>query len=328
MRLKTGMTILLLAASFTGLASSTARAATPSYNTSDTALVKELPGFENHFATVNGVRIHYVAGGKGSPLVLLPGWPETWWAYHKVMPALAEQHFVIVVDLRGMGSSGKPESGYDKKTMAEDISELVKHLGYQKVDIVGHDIGAMVAFSFAENHPDQTNALMMLDVAHPSAGYMSIPMLPQKGTFGDKIDPDHPYLWWFAFNQVPGLPEQLLAGREYLIQDWFYHYMSINDNAIDAKDRAVYAAAYASSDAIRASDGWYQAFPQDVIDDGTYGKLSMPVIGLGGPGYKRLKASLDAAAPGSQTIQIPDCGHFIAEEKPAVLISYVDKMPN
>jgi pimeloyl-ACP methyl ester carboxylesterase len=243
------------------------------------------------------------------------------------MPALAQHHRVVVVDLRGMGTSSKPVSGYDKKTMANDISQLVIKLGYQKVGIVGHDIGSMVAFSFAENHPDQTKWLVMLDVAHPSAGYLSIPMLPQNGTFGDKIDPDHPYLWWFAFNQVKGLPEQLLAGREYLLQDWFFNYMATNDDAITPQDRAVYRAAYASSDAIRASDGWYQAFPQDVIDNKNYGTLAMPVLGLAGPGYKRLKAALDEYAPGSRTIQIPGSGHFIAEEKPQVLAAYLNQMP-
>lgn len=93
---------------------------------SDAALVRSLPGFENGQAEVNGTRIHYVTGGKGTPLFLLPGWPETWWEYHQIMPALAKEFRVIVVDIRGMGSSAKPASGYDKKMMARDVYELAK----------------------------------------------------------------------------------------------------------------------------------------------------------------------------------------------------------
>jgi pimeloyl-ACP methyl ester carboxylesterase len=96
-----------------------------------------------------------------------------------------------------------------------------------------------------------------------------------------------------------------------------------DEGAIDARDRAVYAAAYSSRDAIRAGDAWYQAFPQDIVDDGTYAKLTMPVLGLGGPGYPRLKSALDAKAPGSRTFRIEGSGHFIAEEKPAALLAYL-----
>lgn len=303
-----------------------ANAQTPSnqhQDISDAALVKALPGFTDNFATVNGIRIHYVAGGEGSPLILLPGWPETWWSYHKIMPELAKHYRVISVDMRGMGASGKPADGYDKKTMASDISALVTQLGYKSVDIVGHDIGAMVAFSFAANYPGQTNKLVLLDVGHPSEGYMKLSLLPQPGSFNDQADEDNVYLWWFAFHQVKRLPEKLMEGRHYLEQEWFFHYMSKNESAIDATDRAVYAAAYGSSEAIRTSNAWYQTFLQDIADDNTYGKLTMPVLGLGGPGFKRLKASLDERAPGSKTIRVDGSGHFIAEEKPEAVIKYL-----
>jgi len=310
-------------ASTAAASAQTQAAATGTYDVSDVALVKSLPGFTSSFATVNDIRLHYVAGGEGSPVLLLPGWPETWWAYHKVMPELAKTHRVIAVDLRGMGSSDKPAGGYEKKRMAIDLSALVDQLGYEKVDVVGHDIGAMVAFSMAANHAGQVRKLVMLDVAHPSAGYLKLPLLPGIGTFRDKMDEDHPYLWWFAFHQVRGLPEQLLEGRAGLEQEWFFRYMLKDEGAIDARDRAVYAAAYSSRDAIRAGNGWYQAFPQDIVDDGIYQTLTMPVLGLGGPGYSRLKANLETKAPGSRTFRIQGSGHFIAEEKPAVLLSYL-----
>jgi pimeloyl-ACP methyl ester carboxylesterase len=290
---------------------------------SNAELVRTLPGFKEGYATVNGVRLHYVAGGEGSPVVLLPGWPQTWWAFHKIMPALARDHRVIAVDLRGMGASDKPADGYDKKTMAKDIAELVRVLGYDKVEVVGHDIGAQVAFSFAANHPEATRKLVLLDVPHPDANLAKWPLLPTVGTFGDRIFDGQAYAWWFAFHQVKGLPEELLEGRHHIEQAWFFRYLLKDESAIDVRDRAVYAAAYASRDAIRAGNAWYQAFPQDIVDDGTYGKLTMPVLGLGGPGYEWLKATLEAKATDLRVIKMEDSGHFIAEEKPEDTLAYL-----
>tara|TARA_R110002033_G_scaffold142072_1_gene180512 strand:- start:1540 stop:1911 length:372 start_codon:yes stop_codon:yes gene_type:complete len=119
----------------------------------DEELIKLVPNFVNNYVEVNGTKLHYVKGGQGEPLILIPGYPETWWAYHKVMPILAEKQCVVVVEMRGMGSSDKPAEGYTKKNMAKDIFELTKILGYEKVNIGGHDIGAHVAFSFATNFP-------------------------------------------------------------------------------------------------------------------------------------------------------------------------------
>ncbi|GHA95761.1 alpha/beta fold hydrolase [Streptomyces chryseus] len=169
-----------------------------------------LEGFAHHYADVNGTRLHYVTGGQGEPLVLLPGWPQTWWQFHQVMPALAEHYQVIAVDYRGMGASAKPADGYDKKTMARDVYELVRHLRHEKVNIAGEDIGAMVAYAFAANHPEATNKLAFWEVGHPGEVFNDLRMMPQPG---------QPHLWWFAFNQVDDLPEKLLAGRYRLLLD-------------------------------------------------------------------------------------------------------------
>lgn len=293
---------------------------------SDAELVATLSGFSNEYATVNSIRLHYVAGGTGSPVILLPGWPETWWSFHKIMPALTQGHRVIAVDLRGMGGSDKPENGYDKKTMAADIAALIRQLGYPQADIVGHDIGAQVAFSVAANHPDVTRRLVMLDVPHPDAQLATWPLLPAVGTFGDKVgDGSHAFAWWFAFHQVKGLPEQLLAGRQEIEQQWFFHYLTQDDASLDARDRAVYAATYASRDAIRAGNAWYQAFPQDIVDDATYARLAMPVLGLGGPGYAWLRSTLERHASDLRVVRVENSGHFIAEEQPAVTIREIEQ---
>jgi pimeloyl-ACP methyl ester carboxylesterase len=288
---------------------------TSATSTDDAALVAALPGFRQAVATVNGIKLHYVIGGTGSPVVLLPGWPETWWAWHKIMPGLAKNHTVISVDLRGMGASDKPADGYEKKILAGDIRALATSLGYDKIDVVGHDIGSMVAFAFAANYPAATRKVVMMDVPHPDAELARWPLLPTVGTFGDRIDEDHAYPWWFAFHQVKGLPEDLLAGREGVEQKWFFRYLMKDESKIDALDRAVYASAYSSRDAIRAGNAWYQAFPQDIVDDGTYSKLTMPVLALGGPGYLWLKSTLERKTTDLTAFKMKDSGHFIAEEQ-------------
>ena len=290
-------------------------------DTSDAALVKSLPGFENGYANVNGTRLHYVIGGTGTPLVLLPGWPQTWWQYSRMMPALAKQHRVIVVDLRGMGGSEKPASGYDKKTMARDIYELVRQLGFEKVNIAGHDIGSMVAFSFAANHPEVTLKLALLDVPHPDDFFSELRMLPEHGKFGEKIDDEHPgYPWWFAFHQVKGLPEKILEGRFHIYQDFLFDYLMKDSKSIGPKDRAIYHAAYSTRDAIRAGDAWYQTFTQDIIDSKTYKKLEMPVLGLGSTGYTWLQAAVTPKATNFKVVKIENSGHFIPEEQPEVTL--------
>ena len=292
---------------------------------SDAELVKSLPGFTEGNAQANGVRLHYVAGGNGPPLLLLPGWPQTWWAYHKVMPELARTHRVIAIDLRGMGGSEKPPGGYDKKTMGSDIAALVKVLALGKVDIVGHDIGSMVAYSFAAQFPELTRRLVLLDVAPPDASLAKWPLLPGVGTFGDKIgDGSHAYAWWFAWHQVPELHAMLAAdGRIRLEQDWFFHYLLRDDASIDAHDRNVFAAAYSNPDALRAGDAWYQAFPQDIVDNDAYPKLAMPVLALGGPGFNWLAGVMPAKASDLKLVRVVNSGHFIAEEVPDELLNHL-----
>ena len=292
-------------------------------NIDDSVLLQSVPGFKSYFATVNGVKIHYVSGGKGEPLFLLPGWPETWWSYHKIMPKLASSYRVVVVDIRGMGASDKPDSGYEKKNMAKDVYELANQLGYENINVLGHDIGAQVAFAFAANYPKMTKTLTLLDVPPVDDGLYKWPILPGVGTFGDKIDPDHPFAWWFAFHQVKNMPEELLAGRVQIEQDWFFRYLLKDESAIDERDRAVYASAYNSKEAIRAGNAWYQAFPQDIVDDRDYGILLMPVLAIGGPGYNWLKGTLESKVKNLKLIHMEDSGHFIAEERPEATISAV-----
>ena len=273
-------------------------------------LARSLPGgFRSGYATVNGIRLHYVAGGQGEPLILLPGWPEMWWEYRKVMPSLAARYRVIVADLRGMGGSGKPQSGYDKKTMASDIFQLTRALGYDTVNIAGHDIGSMVAFSFAVNHPEATRKVALLDVTHPDQTYNQLRLLPQPGA------PIYP--WWFAFNQVHGLPEQLGSGRSRFLIDAIFDLLLLNKAAVSDDDRAIYAKAYSHPDAIRASNGWFQAFGQDITDLASYGKVAAPMLGLADPSFFAFfQQILPAEGTAVSVVEVANSGHFIVEEQP------------
>jgi pimeloyl-ACP methyl ester carboxylesterase len=291
----------------------------------DEELVQRLPGFTNHYATVNGIRLHYVEGGRGPALVCLPGWPQMWYSFHPVAPALARHYRVILVDIRGMGSSDKPAGGYDKKTMAQDIYALVQHLGLAKVTVLGHDIGGMVASSFAFNYPAATDKLILLDGAHPSEGLQYMSLLPAPGAFdGPKMDAQQPYVWWMAFNQVKELPEKLLAGRFQHLLDYLFAYVMLDDSKMSAFDRAVYATHYNQPASIRAANAWYQALAQDVADARTYSPLAMPVLGIGSRvSYEYLKMSLPAVAPQAQVVGLPDSGHYMFEEQPAEVLAAV-----
>ncbi|AUD05927.1 alpha/beta fold hydrolase [Spirosoma pollinicola] len=289
-----------------------------SINTADTyfdsELVKQLPGFTSNYVTVNGIQLHYILGGQGKPLVLLPGWPQTWWSYHKIMPLLADSYQVIVVELRGMGSSDKPMTGYSKKSMASDVSALLDQLDIERTYIAGHDIGAAVAFSFAAHFPQKTEKLVLLDTPHPDENMYKLPML----STGAGVHP-----WWVAFNQVKNLPEQVLEGRFHLVQDWLFDQLLEDKTAISGFDRQVYAQAYNNQDAIRASNGWYQTFPEDIED--IKGKhVEAPTIGIASPtGYQMLSYALPPYVAKLEIKEVVGTGHFVQEERPLETIRLI-----
>ena len=271
-------------------------------------LIKKLPGFSSCFQKANGINIHYVKGGSGDPLILLPGWPQTWWTYHLIMPFLAKNYTVLAVELRGMGDSDKPQGGYAKKNMAVDIRELIEVLGYRKVSIVGHDIGATVAYSFAANYPGSLDKLILLDTPPPDENMYKLPMLP----VGLPVFP-----WWVAFNQVADLPGQLLEGRFGLVLDHLLEKLLVNKGAISDFDRSVYNHHYNKRENIIASNGWYQTFPEDIADQKTYDKINCPTRGIASSAsFGILDGFLAQNSIKYEMMEIEGCGHFLSEEKP------------
>jgi len=265
---------------------------------------------QDRYATVNGVRLHYRIAGQGSPIVLLHGYAETGHMWTPLIPLLANTHTVIVPDLRGAGDSAKPASGYDKKNMAVDIHELVKSLGFDRVRIVGHDIGLMVAYAYAAQFPHETERLVLMDAFLPGIGNWENVWLLRD-------------LWHFHFTGPTALA--LVEGRERI---YFEHFW--NDFAADPKksipeaDRKRYAKAYGQPGGMQAGFAYFKNFEQDAKDFAALSatKLNMPVLVLTGE-----KASgqvlIDQAKLVATQVDgriIPGAGHWLMEEAPQQVI--------
>jgi pimeloyl-ACP methyl ester carboxylesterase len=263
--------------------------------------------FSHHTAAVNGIQMHYVIGGQGDPVVLLHGWPQTWYEWHKVMPALAKNYTVVAPDLRGLGDTSKPLTGYDANTTAEDIYQLLSMLGlHQKIYLVGHDVGVLTAYSYAASHPNNVSKLVILDV----------PPLPPPG-FEDCC-------WWFKFHQTSDIPEMLTAGKEREYLSWFYRF-AYNPEAITEADIDKYVASYSAPGGMRAGFEYYRAFPTTLEQNREHAnvKLPMPVLALGGE-YSFGNAALTSMKSLATDVRggiIPFSGHWIAEERPEFLIN-------
>jgi pimeloyl-ACP methyl ester carboxylesterase len=280
----------------------------PAVPESESARATTLPGFAHHTTLVNGFRMHYLVGGQGEPHVLLHGAFETWWVWHAVMPALAERYTVIVPDLRGAGDSGRPVGGYDKRTMADDVSQLVDQLGFDRIDLVGHDIGLMVAYAFAAAQPERVRRLALLDAPIPGVG-------PWEAVASS--------LWHFSFVAVPDLPEALVAGQERLFLSWFYRNSAYNPSAITPADVDEYVRTYAAEGGMRTVFNYFRAFPQDIEDNRALARtpLPMPTLALGGVAGvgEATLASAQAVATDVRGGTIEECGHWIPLERPAEL---------
>jgi pimeloyl-ACP methyl ester carboxylesterase len=270
--------------------------------------------YERHYADLDGVRLHYVVEGRGTPVVLIHGVPESCYAWRHVIPLLAGDYRLIAPDLRGLGDSSRPSGGYDKKTMAADVWALVHgELGVDRFAVVGHDFGAPVAFRVAADHPEAVTHLVLLDTGVPGDR--------PPGSAGG-IAPK----WWHLFHQVPDLPEALIAGRERMYLE--FTVTAICDNPVfsDA-DFSEYVRTYSLPGAMRAMCELYRALPQDVADNRALLDagvlLPMPTLGLGGGGpsgrCEDVVESLRQVAKQAEGGAIPGSGHWIPEEKPQEL---------
>lgn len=279
----------------------------------DEDLVVSLGAFENIYVEVTGLDgpLHVVRGGRGPVVYLLPGWPLSWWEYRKVLPMLSRMFTVVAIDLRGMGASPKPCSGYTKRVMARDIVGVMNALGHGCVHLVGSDIGAMVAYAVAANHRGRVASLTMVDAPHPYPGMATLPVI---GANGADLQP-----WWFALQCAGGLPERLLHERYSVLQGWLFSRLSPK-GAITQFDCEVFANAYATPAAVRAAAAWFRAFPKDMADFATYSPLTCPVLAMTSAWEDLLTRFLAVAAPDHAAVRAPTLGHWLALEDPEFFI--------
>lgn len=270
---------------------------------------------EHGWARLSAVAMHYLTAGAGDPVVLLHGWPQTSYEWRRVMPRLAQRHRVIAPDLRGLGDTSRPLEGYDARTVAADVAELLTHhLGIGRFHLVGHDWGGPVAFALAAQHPQTVRTLTIVDVTVPGIG----PDISQGGR-----------RWHHAFHMTPDLPEALVQGREREYLGWFYREFCWQPGAIGPEDVDEYVRTYAQPGAMRAGFAYYRNLPRNVDDnrallDAGF-RLPMPVLAVGG-GRSEARGrgqepelSLREIASNVQGMVVAECGHFVPEEQPEVL---------
>lgn len=264
-----------------------------------------------HFdATLSRVRMHYIAAGRGEPVILLHGWPQTSYAWRKVMPLLADRYRLIAPDMPGLGDSSVPDGGYDKKTIAGDIWEMMHdHLGLDRFYLVGHDWGGPVAYRVAATHPDAVRALAILDVVIPGDGGDGF---SQKGR-----------RWHHAFHMAEEIPETLIEGREREYLTWFWRYYTSLPGAVTEADMDEYMRTYGRPESMKAWLGYYRALPQDIEDNlatARSQKLEMPVLALGGDGtWARKTEPLESLRRVANNVTggvVANSGHNIPEEQP------------
>jgi pimeloyl-ACP methyl ester carboxylesterase len=259
-----------------------------------------------HDKDVDGVRLHYMTAGHGAPLILLHGYAETSLMWKPIIPLLAERFTVIAPDLPGIGDSAIPSDGLDMKTAAIRIHALARSLGVQKAEVVGHDIGLMVAYAYAAQFPDEVEKLVVMDAFLPGVGDWEAIY-------------NNPGFWHFRFNGPT--PEALVQGRE---RTYFEHYW--NDFAADKTrsipevDRKAYTVAYSRPGRMRAGWAYFVSFQQAAKDFAQLSqtKLAMPVLVIGGEKAlgDALAQQMNLVASNVTVVVLKDTGHWLLEENP------------
>ena len=267
-------------------------------------------GFTEKTANVDGVRINYKIGGRGPVVVLLHGYTQTSHMWLPLMPLLAASHTVIAPDLRGAGNSERAKDGYDKKTLAKDIRNLVRQLGHEQVQLVGHDIGLMVAYAYAAQYPKEVSKVVLMDAFLPGIGNWKDVWLLRD-------------LWHFHF--YGDVPLALVKGRERIYFEHFWNdFAADKTKSVPEADRRIYAAAYARANGMRAGFEYFKSFEQDAKDFAGFAttKLEMPFLVLTGEkasGTFLIDQTKLVATNVTGTV-IKGSGHWLMEEATSQVI--------
>src|SRR6516162_6304398 len=271
--------------------------------------------FTSRYVDTGELRLHAVSGGGGPPLLLIHGWPQTWYAWRLVMPALARDFTVIVPDQRGTGLSGKPQDGYDTGTLAADLAALMDALGHGRFAVFGHDTGMWIGYALAADHPGRVAALAVAET--PLPGVSPSPPLFANAHLNNA-------LWHFGFNRLADVNDQLVTGREQIYFGWQFA-------AKAARPLPDYAVRHyidtlaASPEALHASFAIYRALDTTITQNQqrTTRRLTLPVLGIGGGHSLREQVAdtMKLAADDVQTLVIPGCAHWVPEETPEEALS-------
>ena len=273
--------------------------------------------FEHRFQTVEGVRLRYVVGGSeaGDVLVLLAGFPQSWFAWRKVMKQLSPTYRIIALDLPGQGDSDRPADGYDTRSLAVMVHGLLQQLGVGRCFLAGHDVGAWVAYPYAALFGGTVRRLALLDAGIPGITLPdALPSAPEQAR----------RTWHFAFHAIPDLPEMLIAGREREYLDWFLRRKTANPETFSDADLEEYLRIFRKDGGLGAGLAYYRAASLSVrqnraLSEG--GKLRMPVLALGSDqgSIGDMAGPLRAYAEDVQGATLACCGHFLPEEQPAAV---------
>jgi len=262
--------------------------------------------FQHNYATVNGVKLHYVIGGKGEPLLLVHGFGQNWYMWNRLLPELSKHFTVIAPDLRGVGESGRPAGGYDKKTMATDMHELMKSLGYKSLNLAGHDIGLMVAYAYAAQYPAEIKKVALMDALLPGVEPVWSQVKSQA--------------WWFGFFGMPHSGE-IVSGKANLFLSNFWPIVGYVKNPFTLAERNEFIRAYSLPGATTGAFNWFAAFPQDAKDNEILMKnrLKMPLLAMGSEHFAApfLAAHSRLVADDVSESIIKGSGHWIVQEQTA-----------
>ena len=266
--------------------------------------------FTSRYIDTGDLRQHVVTGGEGPPLLLLHGWPQTWYAWRLVMPALARDFAVVAPDQRGCGLSGRPEDGYDTGTLAGDLVALMDALGHRRYAVAGHDTGMWIGYALAADHPDRVARLAVAET--PLPGVSPSPPLFASAHLNNA-------LWHFGFNRLAAVNDQLVTGREDVYFGWQFAAKAarpLPDYAV----RHYIGTLAAEPGALHASFAIYRALDATIAQNQQRKtrRLTLPVLGIGGEKSlgDQVAATMKLAADDVQTLAIAGCGHHPPEEAP------------
>ncbi|MEU6411980.1 alpha/beta hydrolase [Microbispora sp. NPDC046933] len=276
-----------------------------------------LPEITHHRAEVNGTTLHYVAAGTaGSPILLVHGFPETWWTFHKLIPLLAVNHRVFAVDLRGFGDSGNGPGEYDSSASAEDLHQLIAHLGVGPVHLTGQDISGATVFRLATTHPEDVLSLTAIEMGLPGFGLETLADVTRGGA------------WHIGVLAAPGIPEMLLAGREReFLGQYAFPSMTATPGAITDADIEEFARAYSRPDGWRGAIGLYGSMLREGSEIQALAQdpgLKVPVLAVGAGGGPFTAGTMaHATAAEIRSVQLDGVGHYAAMEAPEELAKAV-----